>query len=144
MFGFEIKFKTRLKNLASTLAIITVSSAFIYAQTGISTIQPKNEVEEKFKQIAPKVGERFKLGLLKLQKNQRREAKEEFDKAVELFLESRINLRNGSVAEGAGFNHVLDRHFNPSKNASQFTVTPNELKTILQSKEVVSTPVSRV
>lgn len=42
------------------------------------------------------------------------------------------------------FNHVLDRHFNPSKNASQFTVTPDELKTILQSKDVVSTPVSRV
>ncbi|KON98407.1 hypothetical protein AF333_07295 [Aneurinibacillus migulanus] len=54
-----------------------------------------------------------------------------------------MNLRNGSAAEGAGFNHVLDRHFNPSKNASQFTVTPNELKTILQSKEVVKTPVTR-
>ena len=59
-------------------------------------------------------------------------------------VQSRINLRNGSAAEGAGFNHVLDRHFNPSKNASQFSVTPDELKTILQSKEVVSTPVSRV
>ncbi|WP_276918296.1 hypothetical protein [Aneurinibacillus aneurinilyticus] len=59
-------------------------------------------------------------------------------------VQSRINLRNGSAAEGAGFNHVLDRHFNPSKNASQFTVTPNELKTILQSKEVVKTPVTRV
>ncbi|WP_247740963.1 hypothetical protein [Cohnella sp. LGH] len=59
-------------------------------------------------------------------------------------VQSRINLRNGTAEEGAGFNHVLDRHFNPSKNASQFTITPDELKGILQSKEVVSTPVSRV
>ncbi|WP_234414340.1 hypothetical protein [Paenibacillus sp. CAA11] len=59
-------------------------------------------------------------------------------------VQSRINLRNGSAEEGAGFNHVLDRHFNPNKNASQFSVKPDELKSILQSKEVVSTPVSRV
>ncbi|MCY9518038.1 hypothetical protein M5X08_00045, partial [Paenibacillus apiarius] len=58
-------------------------------------------------------------------------------------VQSRINLMNGSAQEGVGFNHVLDRHFNPSKNASQFTVTPDELKTILQSKEVVNTPVTR-
>jgi len=59
-------------------------------------------------------------------------------------VQSRINLRNGTAEEGAGFNHVLDRHFNPNKNASQFSVTPDELKGILQSKEVVSTPVSKV
>ncbi|GIP58613.1 hypothetical protein J15TS10_24270 [Paenibacillus woosongensis] len=59
-------------------------------------------------------------------------------------VQSRINLRNGSAEEGAGFNHVLDRHFNPSKNASQFSITPDELKGVLQSKEVVNTPVSRV
>ncbi|BFH71439.1 hypothetical protein J27TS7_32090 [Paenibacillus dendritiformis] len=59
-------------------------------------------------------------------------------------VQSRINLRNGTAEEGAGFNHVLDRHFNPSKNASQFSITPDELKGVLQSKEVVSTPVSRV
>jgi hypothetical protein len=59
-------------------------------------------------------------------------------------VQSRVNLRNGSAAEGAGFNHVLDRHFNPSKNASQFSITPDELKGVLQSKEVVNTPVSRV
>ncbi|CAH8713354.1 phage late control D family protein [Paenibacillus thiaminolyticus] len=59
-------------------------------------------------------------------------------------VQSRVNLRNGSAEEGAGFNHVLDRHFNPSKNASQFSITPDELKGVLQSKEVVNTPVSRV
>ncbi|MMZ63523.1 hypothetical protein D1872_257850 [compost metagenome] len=59
-------------------------------------------------------------------------------------VQSRVNLRNGSAAEGAGFNHVLDRHFNPSKNASQFSITPTELKSLLQSDEVVNTPVSSV
>lgn len=59
-------------------------------------------------------------------------------------VQSRVNLRNGSAAEGVGFNHVFDRHFNPSKNASQFSITPDELKGVPQSKEVVNTPVSRV
>lgn len=58
-------------------------------------------------------------------------------------VQSRINIRTGSAAEGAGFEHVLDRHFS-AKNASQFTVTPDELKSILQSQEVVNTPVSKV
>ncbi len=84
----------RLKDFIAVLAIIVVYSVFVQAQTGISSIQPKNEVEERFKQIVPKVGEKFKLGLLKLQKGQRREAKEEFDRAVGIFLESKINLRS--------------------------------------------------
>ncbi|KQU63341.1 hypothetical protein ASG66_02700 [Bacillus sp. Leaf406] len=47
-------------------------------------------------------------------------------------VQSRVNLRNGSAAEGVSFNHVLDRHFNPSKNASQFSTTPDELKGVLE------------
>jgi membrane-bound lytic murein transglycosylase D len=80
-----------LKNFILIFAIIAFG---VFAEAQISNIQPKNEVEEKFKQIVPKVGEKFKLGLLKLQRNQRREAKEEFDKALEILLESGINLRN--------------------------------------------------
>lgn len=56
-------------------------------------------------------------------------------------VQSRINLRTGSVSEGAGWEHVVDRHFNPAKNASQFTVTQDELRTILQSDGVVNSPV---
>ncbi|WP_409524693.1 hemagglutinin repeat-containing protein [Nitrincola sp. MINF-07-Sa-05] len=59
-------------------------------------------------------------------------------------VETRINLQNGSTKEGIGFEHVVDRHFNPSKNASQFTVSQNELRTILQSPTVVNSPVVRV
>jgi len=57
-------------------------------------------------------------------------------------VQSRINLRNGSRAEGAGWNHLVHRHFNPGKNASQFTVSQPELRKLLQSKQVVGTPVS--
>lgn len=51
-------------------------------------------------------------------------------------VQSRVNLQNGSAKEGIGFEHVVDRHFNPSKNASQFTVSQGELRTILQSPEL--------
>jgi filamentous hemagglutinin len=57
---------------------------------------------------------------------------------------SRVNLRNGSQAEGAGFNHVIAEHFSGKASKSEFTVSQNELKAILQSKEVVQSPVSRI
>jgi Pretoxin HINT domain len=43
----------------------------------------------------------------------------------------------------AGFDHVLKGHFNRElgNNRSIFNITPDELKTILQSKDVVSSPV---
>jgi filamentous hemagglutinin len=43
----------------------------------------------------------------------------------------------------AGWEHVVSRHFNPEVNASQFTIGKTELRTLLQSSEVVSTPVTR-
>jgi hypothetical protein len=59
-------------------------------------------------------------------------------------VQSRINLRNGSIKEGAGWNHLVDRHYNPSKKASQFTIPQDELRTLLQSQKVVETPISSV
>lgn len=44
----------------------------------------------------------------------------------------------------AGWEHVVNRHFNSSKNASQFTISQSELKSLLQTKEVVSTPVTKI
>lgn len=55
--------------------------------------------------------------------------------------QSRINVQNGNSK--AGWNHVIDRHFS-DKNASQFTISQSELKTILQSNEVAKVPISRV
>jgi hypothetical protein len=59
-------------------------------------------------------------------------------------VQSRINLRAGSQAEGAGWNHVVHEHFSGKSNKSQFTVSQDEFRTILQSKTVVNSPVSRI
>ena len=56
-------------------------------------------------------------------------------------VQSRVNLRTGDSS--SGWTHVQNRHFNPDKNASQFTVSQNELRTTLQSPEVVNSPVVR-
>ncbi|OCL23399.1 hypothetical protein A9G03_00115 [Gilliamella sp. wkB171] len=52
-----------------------------------------------------------------------------------------MNVQNGDSK--AGWNHVIDRHFS-DKNASQFTISQSELKTILQSNEVAKVPISRI
>ncbi|MDT3423288.1 filamentous hemagglutinin [Pseudomonas protegens] len=59
-------------------------------------------------------------------------------------VQSRVNLRNGSQAEGAGWNHLTNEHYSLTKNKSQFTVPQEELRQILQSKEVVSTPITKI
>lgn len=52
-------------------------------------------------------------------------------------VQSRINVSNESWA------HVLKRHFSGKPNASQFSVSQSELKSLLQSKQVVGSPVTR-
>ncbi len=59
-------------------------------------------------------------------------------------VQSRINIRAGSQAEGAGWKHAVFEHFSGKPNKSQFTVSQEEFRTILQSKEVVNSPVSRI
>ncbi|RXE57559.1 adhesin [Acetivibrio mesophilus] len=41
-----------------------------------------------------------------------------------------------------GWKHVVKEHFS-SKNKSQFTITQDELKSLLQSNDIVKTPVTR-
>lgn len=60
-------------------------------------------------------------------------------------VQSRINLAENptrfSPSKNAGMKHVRDRHYNLSKNAGQFTIPETDLKNILQTKQVVNTPV---
>ncbi|WP_230139445.1 DUF637 domain-containing protein, partial [Pseudomonas sp. Bi130] len=68
-------------------------------------------------------------------------------------VQSRINVANGRAETtplrdngnpvSAGFDHVLDGHFGReiSNSRSVFTIAPNELKGILQSSDVVKSPV---
>ncbi|VVD73760.1 tRNA nuclease CdiA-2 [Pandoraea morbifera] len=53
-------------------------------------------------------------------------------------VQSRINMTND------GLEHVAERHFDTTVNASQFTISESDLTNILQRRETVSTPVSRV
>ncbi|ODQ07997.1 hemagglutinin repeat-containing protein [Shigella sp. FC1655] len=55
--------------------------------------------------------------------------------------QSRINVQNGDSK--AGWEHVIKRHFSGNSNASQFTITESELKSLLQNPEVVKIPISK-
>ena len=72
-------------------------------------------------------------------------------------VQSRINVANGRTRftplrpstgrpVSAGFDHVLDGHFDVSiaNSRSVFNITPDELKTILQSPSIVRTPVTAI
>lgn len=50
---------------------------------------------------------------------------------------TRINLERGA------WRHVTERHFDPSKNASQFSIGQAELRTLLQSERVIHAPIAR-
>ena len=69
-------------------------------------------------------------------------------------VQSRINIASGRTEMtplrdngnpvSAGFDHVIDGHFNReiSNSRSVFTIAPDELKGILQSRSVVKSPVT--
>ena len=69
---------------------------------------------------------------------------------------SRINIANGRTAYtplrsnghpvSAGFDHVLEGHFNSplANNRSVFSITPDELKRILSDKHTISSPVRQL
>ncbi|WP_235851374.1 hemagglutinin repeat-containing protein [Paraburkholderia acidicola] len=51
--------------------------------------------------------------------------------------QSRINLDNDGV------NHLVDRHLDPTVNASQFTISQSDVLNLLQDPKTVSTPITR-
>ncbi|EKM6459750.1 hypothetical protein ACNKCJ_003667 [Cronobacter dublinensis] len=55
-------------------------------------------------------------------------------------VQSRINVQNGNAREG--WEHVVKRHFSGKENASQFTLSQTEVKSILQSSDVAKIPIS--
>ncbi|WPU23142.1 hypothetical protein RI049_24650 [Cedecea neteri] len=55
--------------------------------------------------------------------------------------QSRINVQNGDSK--AGWAHIIKRHFSGNSNASQFTISESELKSLLQNPEVVKIPISK-
>ncbi len=90
-------------------------------------------------------------------KNTETKVMKEGNEIVEGVVKSRINIANGQTRftpirpttgqpVSAGFNHVLDGHFNrPLANSrSIFSIPPNELKIILQNKDIVHSPVNLI
>ncbi|MBC1672305.1 hypothetical protein HB950_08250 [Listeria welshimeri] len=63
-------------------------------------------------------------------------------------VQSRINIAKGptrfSSSDSAGFKHVVDRHFNPNRNAGQFTISQDKLISILSDKNIVNIPVKEI
>lgn len=56
---------------------------------------------------------------------------------------TRINIAKGptrfSPSKNAGLQHVINRHFSPGRNAGQFTISVDKLKSILKRKDIINT-----
>lgn len=98
--------KISLFKVFSLTAIITLfSTLFIQAQvstssSGARNIQPDKTGEEKVNQIITESGNLFKEGLMNLQDNRRAQAREKFDKSVESFLISSVNVPSNAKLKG--------------------------------------------
>ncbi len=58
-------------------------------------------------------------------------------------VQSRINLKVGDGSKGSGLKYALGKHGGTGPgNKSQFSVSKSELKSLLQSKQVVSSKIS--
>src|SRR3712207_4732599 len=95
--------KTRLfKAFNLTAILFFISATFVTAQIVPNQSAGKTpeveSAEAKVNQITEDAGRFFKEGLMSLQDNRRPQAREKFDKSVEVFLQSGVNVRtNGKL-----------------------------------------------
>jgi LysM repeat protein len=98
--------KINLFKVFSLTAIITLFSTFLVqaqvstSSSGARNIQPDKTGEEKVNQIISDSGNLFKEGLMNLQVNRRPQAREKFDKSVEVFLASTVNVNSNAKLKG--------------------------------------------
>ncbi|HEX8368375.1 MAG TPA: transglycosylase SLT domain-containing protein [Pyrinomonadaceae bacterium] len=89
--------KTNLFKVFSLTAIIILNlSSFVNAQvngSGLRTVPVDNTAETKFNQISSDAGRYFKEAMLHFRDNERSKAREKFDRSVEVFLMSGVNVR---------------------------------------------------
>jgi LysM repeat protein len=95
--------KLRLFKVFNITAILFfVSNSFIFGQTTTSSASGRSDgktqevaqSEALFNKITNEVGDHFKKGLFHLQDNRRSNAREEFDKTIEVFLLSNVNVQS--------------------------------------------------
>ncbi|MDQ3799453.1 MAG: transglycosylase SLT domain-containing protein [Acidobacteriota bacterium] len=89
--------KTNLFKVFSLTAIIIFNSiSFVNAQvngSGLRNVPADNTAEVKFNQISSDAGRYFKEAMLHFRDNERSKAREKFDRSVEVFLMSGVNVR---------------------------------------------------
>jgi len=89
--------KTNLFKVFSLTAIIIFNlSSLVNAQlngSGLRNVPVDNTAEVKFNQISADAGRYFKEAMLHFRDNERSKAREKFDKSVEVFLMSGVNVR---------------------------------------------------
>ncbi len=81
--------KSRFFKIFNTAAIFISASAFAFGQT-----PEAQRAEARVNQITQDAGKYFKQGLFSVQDNRRQQAGEDFDKAVEVFLMSSVNVNS--------------------------------------------------
>jgi LysM repeat protein len=105
--------KTNLFKVFSLTAIFTVLNAtFAFGQistssTGARNIQADNSGEAKINQITNDAGIYFKQGLLNLQDNRRPQARADFDKSIEIFLMSNVNVKSNEKLKNC-YNQLIE------------------------------------
>lgn len=95
--------KSRLFKVFNITAILFfISNAFVFGQVTTSSASGRDagktpevaQSEARFNQLTTEVGDHFKKGLFHLQDNRRPNAREEFDKTIEVFLLSNVNVQS--------------------------------------------------
>jgi membrane-bound lytic murein transglycosylase D len=81
--------KSRFFKIFNTAAILISTSAIAFGQT-----PEAQRAEARVNQITQDAGKYFKQGLFNVQDNRRQQAGEDFDKAVEVFLMSSVNVNS--------------------------------------------------
>ncbi len=110
--------KTYLFKVFSYTAILTfILNSFVSAQVTSSVSDGRNntkpvqaeQAEARILQVTTDSGRYFKQGLLNLQDNRRPQARDDFDKSVEVFLMSGINLTSNNNAKARDcYNQLIE------------------------------------
>ncbi len=108
--------KTRLYKVFSfTAFLFLISNSFVFGQVTDSTASGRTDAktpetaqaEARFNQITQDAGKLFKEGLFNMQDNRRPQAGEKFDKAVEVFLMSGINVSRSPKLQSC-YNQLIE------------------------------------
>lgn len=90
------------KVLSFTAILIFISNSFVFAQT-----RENKDAEVLINSVTEKAGANFKEGLIALKDNLRPQAREKFDKAIEVFLMSTLNVQRNPKLQDC-YNQLVD------------------------------------